>query len=126
MQPYERFEAWRKSDDLAVAVWQATKRWPKSEMFGLTSQARRAAFSAPANIVEGSSRRGTREFRHYVGISFASLTELSYTLLFARRVGLLTTPEWQRLEDLRTSASKLTWLVYAALKRRLERSSRSS
>ncbi|HTO73033.1 MAG TPA: four helix bundle protein [Gemmatimonadales bacterium] len=124
MQPYERFQAWRLAEELAVAVWEATRNWPRSEMFGLTSQARRAAFSAPANIVEGSSRRGSREFRHYLGISLASLAELSYLLVFAKRIGLLPTSDWERLEALRTSASKVTWLLYASLKRRLEKTSR--
>jgi len=55
MAPYERFAAWRECHALALEVYRATRLFPKDELYGLTSQARRAAFSAAANIVEGSA-----------------------------------------------------------------------
>jgi len=58
MAPYERFAAWRECHALALEVYRATRVFPKDELYGLTSQARRAAFSAAANIVEGSPPRG--------------------------------------------------------------------
>jgi len=57
MMPYERFEAWKVCDELAVQVYQVTKLFPKYELYGMTSQARRA-FSAPVNIAEGSAKPG--------------------------------------------------------------------
>jgi four helix bundle protein len=84
MIAHERLEAWRWAHRLALEVYNATDRWPRSEMYGLTSQARRAAISIPANIAEGAARRGPREFARYLNISLGSLAELSYLLLFSR------------------------------------------
>ncbi|PYO62354.1 MAG: hypothetical protein DMD70_05625 [Gemmatimonadetes bacterium] len=61
MMPYERFTAWKACHELALAVYRATRSFPKEELFGLTSQMRRAAFSAAANIAEGSAKRGSAE-----------------------------------------------------------------
>lgn len=54
MMPYERFEAWKVCDELAVQVYEVTKSFPKYELYGMTSQARRASFSAPVNMAEGT------------------------------------------------------------------------
>ena len=108
--PYERFRAWRACDELTVAVYRATASFPRHELYGLTSQARRAAFSAAANIAEGSAKRGAREFRRYLDIAIGSLSELSYALRLSSRLEYLT-PEHD-LDQLRTSASRLTWLLY--------------
>src|SRR2546425_12365674 len=57
MMPYERFEAWKLCDELALAVYRVTQAFPKHELYGLTAQARRAAFSAAVNIAERSEER---------------------------------------------------------------------
>lgn len=89
MKPYERLEAWRQAHRLALVAYEATERFPRNELFGLTSQIRRAALSVPTNIAEGSAKRGRREFGRYLDIALGSLAELSYLLLFARDRGLL-------------------------------------
>ena len=88
--PYERFEAWKVSHELALAVYAATRGWPRSELYGLTSQVRRAALSAPTNIAEGSAKRGPAEFRRFLDYSLGSLSELAYLLRFARDGRFLT------------------------------------
>jgi len=98
-----------------VAVYRATEGFPRTELYGLTSQARRAAFSAAVNIAEGSAKRGRREFRRYLDISIGSLSELSYTLQLCRKLELLSPETWAALDQLRTHASKLTWRLYAAV-----------
>ena len=110
MMPYERFRAWRACDELTVAVYRATATFPRHELYGLTSQARRAAFSAAANIAEGSAKRGPREFRRYLDIAIGSLSELAYTLRLSSKLEYLTTEEWRELDALRAGASRLTWL----------------
>jgi four helix bundle protein len=115
MAVYERFRAWQLCHDLSVAVYQATTTWPKAELFGLSSQARRAAHSAAANIAEGSAKRGSREFRRYLDISLGSLSELSYTLLLARDLRILTQEEWARLDQLHRNAGGMTWLLYKSM-----------
>ena len=117
--PYERFRAWQACDLLVVAVYRATgvfRVFPRYELYGLTSQARRAAFSAAVNIVEGSAKRGHREFRRYLDISLGSLAELSYTLQLSRKLGYLPDDVWRELDQLRVNASRLTWALYEAVR----------
>src|SRR5437867_12793192 len=115
MVPYERLKAWQSCHQLALAVYAATDRWPRHELFGLTSQARRAAHSAAANIAEGCAKRGAREFRRYLDISLGSLSELSYTLMLARDLKILTETDWKTLEELHRKAGGMTWLLYRSL-----------
>ena len=73
--PYRRFVAWQRCHELALAIYRATEHFPSAERFGLAAQARRAAFSAAANIVEGSAKRGSAEFARYLDMSIGSLNE---------------------------------------------------
>jgi four helix bundle protein len=100
---------------MALATYRATQKWPAHEAYGLTSQARKAAYSASANIAEGSAKRGNAEFRRFLNISLGSLAELSYILLLARDLGYLQSEEWGELEALRDHAGCLTWGLYRAL-----------
>src|SRR5262249_24292911 len=95
-------------------VYRTSKAWPRDETYGLVSQARRAAFSAAANIAEGAGRQGSREFRRFLAISLASLQELSYILRLVRDLQL--NPECdERLRTMRESAFKLTWLLFRSM-----------
>ena len=116
MPKYRRFQAWEACHQVCLAVYKATSSWPSSERFGLTSQARRAAHSAAANIAEGSAKQGPREFRRYLDISLGSLSELSYTLELARDLTILREEEWECLDRLQQKAGKLTWLLYKAIR----------
>jgi four helix bundle protein len=118
MMPYERFQAWRACDELVIAVYRVTGAFPRHELYGLSSQARRAAFSAAANIAEGSAKRGPAEFRRYLDISLGSLSELSYALRLSFKLGYLSESEWQALDAVRGSASRLTWRLYKAVSRK--------
>lgn len=101
MQPYERLIAWQRAHAFLIEIYHVTGAWPKEERYGLTSQVRRAAFSVPVNIVEGSARRGRREFRRFLDIAYGSLAEVGYTLVVARDLGMMTGAEQQRLERMR-------------------------
>jgi len=113
--PYERFEAWKVSHELALAVYAATRRWPRSELYGRTSQLRRAALSAPTNIAEGSAKRGPAEFRRFLDYSIGSLSELAYLLRFARDAEFLADEAWKALQQLRDKAAILTWRLARSL-----------
>ena len=115
--PYEKFDAWRVTHELALQVYQITEKWPPSERYQLTSQTRRAALSVPTNIAEGAAKRGTREFRRYLDISLGSLSELSYLLRFSKDLGLLDTEAYGVLDQLRGRAGTLTWRLYACMLR---------
>jgi four helix bundle protein len=118
MMMYERLRAWRSAHQLAVAVYQTSRSFPKSELYGLTSQLRRAAFSIPANIAEGSAKRGPAEFRRFLDIAVGSFAEVSYALRFSRDVGLLTPEAFHDLEQLRVETGKLTWGLYVSISKR--------
>jgi len=113
--PYERLRAWQECHSLVLETYRATKSFPREETYGLTSQARRAAFSAAVNIVEGSAKRGVRECRRFLDIAIGSLAELGYTFRVARELGMLPAPDWEVLEDLRRRAGFLTWRLYRSL-----------
>lgn len=115
MMPYERFEAWNRTHQLALEVYRITSSWPAGERYSLTAQTRRAALSAPTNIAEGAAKRGLREFRRYLDISLGSLSELSYLLRFSKDCGDLDEETFQSLEELRNKAGALTWRLYRCL-----------
>jgi four helix bundle protein len=117
MVPYERFDAWRLTHRLALAVYDSSEHWPLREKYGLTAQIRRAALSASTNIAEGSAKRGPREFRRYLDIALGSLSEVSYLLRFSRDHGILNVEDFEMLDDLRDQAGKLTWRLSASTSR---------
>jgi four helix bundle protein len=106
---YEGLLAFKACDALVVAVYTAVQSWPKYELYGLTSQARRCAFSTAANIAEGAGKRGYAEFRRYLDISLGSLSELSYILSLAFRQAYLSAEEYHRLDGLLEEAGRLTY-----------------
>jgi len=116
MASYERFTAWKLSYELALKVYEATDSFPRSELYGLTSQVRRAAFSMVANIAEGAAKRGRREFRRYLDIALGSVTELQVALRLARDRGYVTAESWAELEQLRNRAGAVTWGLYQAIR----------
>jgi four helix bundle protein len=112
MMPYEKYEAWKLSHELALEIYKSTEEWPTREIYGLSAQMRRAALSVPTNIAEGTAKLGPRELRRYLDIALGSLSELSYLLRFSRDRGLLQAEEWHRLDAMRNTAGKLVWGLY--------------
>ncbi len=90
MRPHQKLEAWAKSVDLVVEVYKASSEFPKEEVYGLTSQIRRAAVSVPANIAEGAGRQSTKEFAYFVSNAQGSASELETELILAHRLGYLS------------------------------------
>src|SRR6266699_2347693 len=97
MRDYTKIEAWRLADDLTVAVYERTRSFPKDEMYGLTSQLRRASYSVPANIVEGSSRESKKDYLHFLYIARGSLSETQYFIHLAKRLGYLSVEDAGKL-----------------------------
>ena len=90
--------AWQKAHELAIDIYSATKKFPKEELYGLTSQMRRAAVSISSNIAEGFGRIGYKEKMQFYYISHGSLTELKNQLLIARDIGCLADEEFNHLD----------------------------
>jgi four helix bundle protein len=97
MRDYTKIEAWKLADDLTVALYERTRLLPKEEIYGLTSQLRRASYSVPANIVEGASRESKRDYLHFLYIARGSLSETQYFIHLARRLGFLAGEEAEKL-----------------------------
>jgi four helix bundle protein len=86
-KPHKKLVAWQKSMDLVEEIYDSTKKFPREEIYGLTSQLRRAAISVPSNIVEGAAGRSSIQFKNYLGIAIGSLNELATQLEIALRIG---------------------------------------
>lgn len=97
MRNYDKIQAWRLADDLTVEIYEKTRAFPKEEMYGLTSQLRRASYSVPANIVEGSARESKRDYLHFLHIARGSLSESQYFVHLAGRLGYLSAADQVKL-----------------------------
>jgi four helix bundle protein len=89
---YQQLIAWQKSMELVEAVYRVTRSFPKEELYGLTTQIRRAAVSVPSNIAEGQGRGVGREFCHHLRIANGSRQELETQLLLAERLCYIEQP----------------------------------
>src|SRR5882724_7541397 len=98
MKDFRNLKVWRKSYDLTLMVYRATRSFPKDEQFALTSQIRRAASSIPANIAEGCCRNGDAEFARFLYIAMGSASELECHLLLARDLGYVPAAVAQSVE----------------------------
>jgi len=117
MLPHERLQAWEVCHRLWLEVFQASVGWPPAERYGLTAQIKRAALSPAANIAEGAAKRGSREFARHLNIAIGSLAEVAYLLRAARDVAVVDRGEFERLFELQQTASRLTMLLYKAIRR---------
>lgn len=112
MQDFKNLRVWQKSHSLTLGVYAATATFPKEEMFGLTSQMRRAAVSVAANIAEGACRDGRREFARFLQVAVGSAGELEYDLLLASDLGLLDRTQYAVLNEQATDIKRmLTGLI---------------
>jgi four helix bundle protein len=100
MRDFRQIRVWAKAHNLVLEVYKVTKRFPKEELYGLTSQLRRASASIPANIAEGFGRGGDTELARFLQIGLGSAYEVEYHALLARDLGLLDGQTHQHLEAL--------------------------
>ena len=98
MEDFRDLKVWTKAHQLTLAIYQCTRKFPKEEMYGLSSQVRRASASIGANIAEGCGRRTDPEMKRFVQIARGSASELEYHLLLAKDLQLLTVDEFNDLE----------------------------
>lgn len=85
--PYQKLHIWGKAMLLAKKIYVITSQFPKQEIYGMTSQMRRAAVSIPSNIAEGSQRGTNKDFANFIGIARGSLAELETQFILARDIG---------------------------------------
>lgn len=109
---YKKLLVWEAADELAKEIYKITVKFPKDELYGITSQIRRASLSVPLNIVEGHSRNNRNEFRQFLRIALGSLTETEYLLEFAREQTYLSKTEYEHLIRLRNRVGSLLWKLF--------------
>jgi four helix bundle protein len=107
VKSYRELNAWQKSYALALAVYQATRTFPRAEVFGLTSQLRRASVSIPANIAEGYCRHGRGDYLRFLSIAQGSVGELDTLLSLAHDLSYLDDVTLNQLAGSLTEVSKL-------------------
>jgi four helix bundle protein len=109
---YKKLIVWQKADELAYQVYLETKKFPKDEIYGITSQLRRAAISIATNIVENTGRQGNNERKQFINIAIGSMVETEYLLSFCLRLGYLCNESYLKLEGLRKEVGALLWRFY--------------
>lgn len=113
MARYKDLIIFQRADKLAFEIYKLTQTFPKNEMFGLTSQLRRAALSIPTNIVEGHARKSRKEFRQFINISLGSLAETEYLFNFSKRLGYHT--DSSDTEYLLEEVGRVLWSFYRSI-----------
>ena len=98
MRDHTKLRAFELADEVAMLVYRVTARFPKEELFGLTSQIRRAAVSVPSNIVEGCARDSEADYLRFLNIAFGSLRELHYQLNLSKRLCFLSNEDSSLIE----------------------------
>ena len=105
---WENLEVWKIANQFALDVYSVTKGFPKEEVYGITSQLRRAVLSVPTNIVEGYSRKGDKELSRFLDIAFASLAEVKYLLYFSKELGYIK-DEYDKLKNVSSEVGSKLW-----------------
>ena len=97
MRNYKKVVAWQRADQLTIEVYRITREFPREEIYGLTSQVRRSAYSVPANIAEGAGRETDTEYLRFLHIARGSLSETEYFLHLAHNLGYLSNEEYKEV-----------------------------
>ncbi len=105
------------SDKFVEDVYKATRKFPREETYGITSQLRRAAVSVPTNIVEGCARESTKEYLNFLRISYSSLKESGYLIDLSHRLGYLGKNEHESLTDQFENLSRTMNALLASIKK---------
>jgi four helix bundle protein len=107
MKDFRQLKVWEKAHSLTLHIYRVTRRFPKEELYGLTSQMRRASASIAANIAEGCGRKTDADFCRFLIIALGSGAELEYHLLLSHDLKLLTDIEYESLQQELTEIKKM-------------------
>jgi four helix bundle protein len=127
LSDYRTLKVWHKGRRLTQAIYQATAGFPKEELYGLTSQMRRASVSIPSNIAEGCGRGGDAEMARYMRMALGSASELQSALVLARDQQFLQANDYESLScDVSEVKRMLTGLIRKFAARRADSASRKA
>ena len=116
MRDHTKLRAFELADQLALAVYEATRSFPKDEQFGLTSQMRRAAVSYASNIVEGCARNSESDYLRFLDMAYGSVREVEYQASLARKLGYLAAGAYASLRDRSVETSKVLGALIRSLR----------
>ena len=108
IKSYKDLNIWKRSIELVEDIYRLTKSFPKEELYGLTSQMRRAAVSIPSNIAEGFTRFHNKEYRQFLYIALGSCSELSTQIIIASRLKYFDNNKMEQLLDEIDEICKMT------------------
>jgi four helix bundle protein len=115
IESYKDLIVWQKSMDLVVAIYAITEQYPKTEMYGLTSQMRRCSVSIPSNIAEGRRRNSRKDFCHFLTISFGSDSELETQIEIVKRLPFGKSLDFSGIDSLLLEVMKMLNKLIASL-----------
>jgi len=109
---HKDLDIWKKGIDLVTAIYQVTDSFPRSEIYGLTNQLRRAAISVPSNIAEGAARNSDKEFIQFLHVALGSLSEAETQIIIAARLGYIKNEEnLPNRKEIETLRKMITGLI---------------
>ena len=106
MKTHKDLRVWNEAIEFVTQIYKMTDGFPKSEMYGLTSQLRRASVSVPSNIAEGSARRGVKERTQFYAIALASNSEIETQLIISKNLKFISQEEFKEMESLNAKVGK--------------------
>jgi four helix bundle protein len=122
MTIHKELKVWQKGIELVKAIYLATDSFPKAEVFGLTSQIRRAAVSIPSNIAEGAGRHSEKELIHFLYITLGSASELETQIIIAKELSFLEINKSEEIQEMILEIIKMTSALIKSIKTRTENS----
>ena len=115
-RPHRKLDVWKKSMEFVKDLYNVTESFPKAEIYGLTSQMRRAAISIPSNLAEGAARKGNREFQQFLNIAQGSISELDTQIELALMLEYIISKEYDDLMEKLLMISKMLFGLSRSLK----------
>jgi four helix bundle protein len=119
VKDYRELIVWQKAMDLVESIYRVTGEFPREEVYGLTSQIRRAAISIPSNIAEGNGRNTTRDYVHFLGMAYGSVKEVETQILIAERLRYVNASRGDELVNVTGEVARLISGLMNSLNRKL-------
>jgi four helix bundle protein len=126
MRDHKKLRAFELADEIVILIYELTRKFPQEEIYGLTSQMRRAAVSVPSNIVEGCARESQIEYVRFLEIAFASLRELHYQVNLSARLGYLNRQHFSVCEQGLVEAEKVIGALMRSMRTALSKNKTNS
>lgn len=126
MRNYRDLQVWKKSHNVALDLYKVSQCFPREELYGMTSQIRRAAISIGANLAEGCGRQTSGELARFVRIAMGSASELDYHLLVSRDLGFMNDNDFSRITAGLTEVRKMLTAFLSSVEEQVKLKSKSA